>query len=140
MNLDEAIDLVLFAFENASPGDIMVKKSPACNMWDLALSLKELFHADNEVRVIGVRLGEKIHETLLTREESATAVDMRGFYRIPADISDLNYAKYFSDGVQKIGAVQEYTSFNTRQMNPDELKEKLVACEYVASELKSWKA
>lgn len=138
MNLDEAIDLALFAFENASPGDLMVKKSPACNMWDLAQALRELFHADNEIKVIGVRLGEKIHETLLTREESARAVDMLDFYRIPADSSDLNYAKYFSDGNQKIGVMQEYTSVSTHQMTQDELKEKLLACEYVANELKMW--
>jgi UDP-N-acetylglucosamine 4,6-dehydratase len=139
MNLDEAIDLVLFAFENASSGDLMVKKAPACKICDLARTLKELFNADNEIKVIGVRLGEKIYETLLTREESATAVDMQDFYRIPADSSDLNYAKYYSDGNQTISAMQEYTSHNTHQLSPDELKEKLLGCEYVANELGMWK-
>lgn len=138
MDLTEAIDLVVFAFENAHAGDLMVKKAPACNIGDLAKALKELFHADNPVQVIGVRLGEKMHETLLTREESATAVDMGDFFKIPADAGGLNYAKYISDGNQAIVSTQEYTSNNTHQLNDEELKEKLLRCEYVADELRMW--
>ncbi|SHH59713.1 UDP-glucose 4-epimerase [Sporobacter termitidis DSM 10068] len=138
MNLDEAIDLVVFAFENASPGDLMVKKSPACKIGDLAQALKALFNADNEVRVIGVRLGEKLYETLLTREESACAIDMQDFFRVPIESAELNYTKYFNDGNALIGSMQEYNSNNTHQLSMDELKEKLLSCKYVADELKLW--
>ena len=138
MDLTEAVDLVIFAFENARAGDLMVKKAPACKIGDLANALKELFNADNPVEVIGVRLGEKIHETLLTREESATAADMGDFFRIPADAGGLNYAKYISDGNQAIGSVMEYTSGNTHQLSERELKGKLLCCEYVADELRMW--
>ena len=105
MDLTEAIDLVVFAFENAHAGDLMVKKAPACKIGDLAQALKELFHTDNPVQTIGVRLGEKIHETLLSREESGTALDMGDFFRIPAEAGGLNYAKYISDGNQAIGSI-----------------------------------
>lgn len=138
MNLDEAIDLVLFAYENARQGDVIVKKSPACKIGDLAQTLKELFHANNPIKQIGVRLGEKIYETLLTREESATAVDMEDFYRIPAESVNLNYAKYFSTGNRKVNSMQEYNSNNTHQLTAQELKQKLLGCEYVANELKRW--
>jgi UDP-N-acetylglucosamine 4,6-dehydratase/5-epimerase len=138
MDLTEAIDLVLFAFDNAHSGDLMVKKAPASKIGDLAKALKELFHADNPVQVIGVRLGEKIHETLLTREESATAVDMGDFFRVPADVGGLNYAKYVSCGNQNVGSMLEYTSSNTHQLTAQELKEKLLHCEYVAEELRLW--
>ena len=138
MDLTEAIDLVVFAFENAHGGDLMVKKAPACNMGALAQALKELFHANNPVQVIGVRLGEKVHETLLTREESATAVDMGDFFRIPADTGGLDYAKYISSGNRTIGSTMEYTSNNTHQLKEQELKEKLLRCEYVSEELRMW--
>ncbi|HML47422.1 MAG TPA: polysaccharide biosynthesis protein [Clostridia bacterium] len=138
MNLDDAINLVLFAFEHARSGDLMIKKSPACTMGALAQALKALFHADNPVEVIGVRLGEKMYETLLTREESASAIDMGDFFRVPADSGDLNYAKYFSDGNRKIGAMQEYNSNNTHQLTPEELRETLLGCGYVAEELRGW--
>ncbi|HWP50727.1 MAG TPA: polysaccharide biosynthesis protein [Clostridia bacterium] len=139
MNLDDAIDLVLFAFEHASSGDLMIKKSPACNMGELAQALKTLFGVDNPVEIIGVRLGEKMYETLLTREESASAVDMGDFFRVPADSSDLNYAKYFSDGNRKIDALQEYNSNNTHRLTQEELRETLLGCSYVADELRRWK-
>lgn len=138
MNLDEAIDLVLYAFQHAQQGDVMVKKSPASKIEDLAEALKELFGANNEVKVIGTRLGEKVHETLLNKEESATAVDMGGFYRIPAQTNKLNYAKYFSDGTEGMNTIQEYNSANTRQLNREELKAKLLTCEYVVNELRQW--
>lgn len=139
MDLDEAIDLVLFAFENAEPGDLMVKKSPACNIGDLAQALNELFGKSNEIHVIGVRLGEKIYETLLSKEERVNAIDMQGFFRVPAESVDLNYSKYFDDGNNDTEMLQEYNSINTYQLNMDELKQKLLNCEYVANELRKWK-
>lgn len=138
MNLDDAIELVLYAFENGKSGDRMVKKSPAATVGDLAQALKVLFHADNEIQNIGIRMGEKMHETLLTREEMASAMDMGDYYCIPADESDLNYAKYFSDGNRDIGTIQEYNSSNTHRLTPEELKETLSGCSYVANELKEW--
>lgn len=138
MNLEDAIELVLFAFENGKSGDRMVKKSPAATVGDLALALKILFHADNEIRTIGIRTGEKMHETLLTREEMASAMDMGDYFCIPADESDLNYAKYFSDGNRNMGTIQEYNSNNTHRLSPEELKETLSGCSYVANELKEW--
>ncbi len=138
MNLDDAIELVLFAFENAKSGDRMVKKSPAATVGDLAQALKILFHADNEIQNIGIRMGEKMHETLLTCEEMASAMDMGDYFCIPADESDLNYAKYFSDGNRDIGTIQEYNSNNTHRLSPEELIETLSGCSYVANELKEW--
>ncbi len=138
MNLDDAIELVLYAFENGKSGDRMVKKSPAATVGELAQALKVLFHADNEIQNIGIRMGEKMHETLLTREEMASAMDMGDYYCIPADESDLNYAKYFSDGNRDIGTIQEYNSSNTHRLSPEELKETLSGCSYVANELKEW--
>lgn len=139
MNLDEAIDLVLFAFLHGASGDRMVKKSPAATVGALAQALKKLFCAENELQVIGVRRGEKIHETLLAREERAIAVDMEGYFRIPADEDHLNYAPYFSDGSKYIEEVQEYNSSNTHQLTPKELEETLLSCDYVADELRRWK-
>ncbi len=138
MSLDEAVELVLFAFENAQAGDIMVQKAPACSVGDLAQALKALFNANNEVNVIGPRHGEKKYETLLTKEEAAHAIDMDGFYRVPADTRDLNYEKYFSQGDNKIGLVDEYNSNNTQQLNVVQMKEKLIALDYVQNELKGW--
>ena len=138
MNLEEAIDLVLFAFEHAQPGDLMVKKSPASTIGALAQALKDLFHADNEIQIIGVRMGEKIHETLLTREERASALDLSGYFRVPAEESGLNYAKYFSDGNNNIGEITEYNSSNTHRLTEQELKKTLLDCEYVAEELRLW--
>ena len=138
MNLEDAIELVLFAFENGKSGDRMVKKSPAATIGDLAQALKILFHADNEIQNIGIRMGEKMHETLLTREEMASAMDMGDYFCIPADESDLNYAKYFSDGNRDMGTIQEYNSNNTHRLSPEELKETLSGCSYVANELKEW--
>lgn len=138
MNLEEAIDLVLFAFEHGQSGDLMVKKSPAATMGDLALALKKLFRADNEIREIGVRMGEKIHETLLTREERMAAIDMGDYFRIPSEKSDLNYAKYFVSSNRALEKVEEYNSSNTHRLTPDELEQTLLKCEYVSNELKEW--
>lgn len=138
MNLSEAVDLVEFAFENANPGDIMVQKSPASTIRDLAQAVKELFNADNEVRIIGTRHGEKRFETLLTREEFFVANDMDGFYRVPADKRDLNYDKYFVDGQEALSQDEEYNSDNTYRLSVEEIKEKLLELDLVQEELKAW--
>ena len=116
MSLDDAVDLVLFAFENANPGDLFVNKAPAGTIRDLAQALKELCNANNEIKVIGTRHGEKLYETLCTREEMVKAEDMGDFYRIPADNRDLNYAQYFSEGETEIGKLDDYHSHNTEQL------------------------
>lgn len=138
MSLDEAVELVVFAFHTAKAGDIMVQKSPACTVGDLAQALKELFNADNEIKVIGTRHGEKLYETLLTREEHVVADDLGGFFRVPADKRDLNYDKYFVEGDKKLTSVIEYNSHNTERLNIEEIKDKLLAIDYVQNELKGW--
>jgi UDP-N-acetylglucosamine 4,6-dehydratase/5-epimerase len=138
MSLEEAVELVVFAFQNAEAGDIMVQKSPASTVGDLAQAVKELFNADNEIKIIGTRHGEKLYETLLTREEYVGAEDMGGFYRVPADQRDLNYDKYFVDGDQKLTMVEEYNSHNTEILNIEQIKEKLLELDYVQNELKEW--
>lgn len=138
MSLEEAVELVLFAFENAATGDIMVQKAPACTVGDLARAIKELFNAENEIKVIGIRHGEKMYEALLTKEEAAHAEDMGNFYRVPADKRDLNYDKYFNEGDHAIDEVEEYNSDNTAQLNVEQIKEKLLELDYVRKELESW--
>jgi UDP-glucose 4-epimerase len=134
MNLDEAVDLVLFAFENASPGDIMVQKSPASTIGDLAIAVQELFSSKNPINYIGIRHGEKKYETLLTKEECMHATDMGNFYRVPADNRDLNYEQYFEQG--KAGAkLEEFTSDNTTRLNVEQIKEKLLTTDYIKEEL-----
>ena len=139
MSLEEAVELVIFAFQNAHPGDIMDQKAPACTIADLAQAVKELFHADNETKIIGVRHGEKLYEALLTREEFVRAEDMGGFYRIPADTRDLNYDKYFEKGEVKLASMEEYNSNNTFQLNVEQVKEKLLQLSYIKNELADWK-
>ena len=138
MSLEEAVELVVFAFLNAKAGDIMVQKSPASTIGDLAQAVKELFNADNEIKIIGTRHGEKRYETLLTKEEYVKAEDLPGFYRVPADQRDLNYDKYFAEGDKKLTTVEEYNSDNTQILNVEEIKEKLLELDYVQSELKEW--
>lgn len=138
MSLEEAVELVVFAFENAQAGDIMVQKSPASTIGDLALAVKELFHADNEVKIIGTRHGEKLYETLLTKEEYLVAKDLGGFYRVPADTRDLNYDKYFLEGDQLLSTEDEYNSHNTKRLTIEEIKQKLLELDYVQNELKQW--
>jgi UDP-glucose 4-epimerase len=138
MSLEEAVELVVFAFQNAEAGDIMVQKSPASTIGDLAQAVKELFDADNEIKIIGTRHGEKRYETLLTKEEYVKAEDLPGFYRVPADQRDLNYDKYFAEGDQKLTSVEEYNSDNTQILSVEEIKEKLLELDYVQSELKEW--
>ncbi len=139
MSLEEAVELVVFAFKTAVAGDIMVQKSPASTIGDLAQAVKELFSADNEIRVIGTRHGEKRYETLLTKEEYVVAEDLGGFFRVPADRRDLNYDKYFAEGNQKLTTVEEYNSDNTQILNIEQIKEKLLELDYVRTELEQWK-
>lgn len=140
MSLDEAVELVLYAFENAESGDIMVQKSPSCYIGDLAQALKELFNVDNEIKIIGTRHGEKMYEVLLTKEEAAKAVDMGDFYRVPADNRDLNYEKYLEKGSPRISLTDEYNSENTRILSVDEIKEKLLMLDEIKEELIKWGA
>jgi UDP-glucose 4-epimerase len=138
MDLEEAVELVVFAFQNAKTGDIMVKKSPSSTIGDLAKALLEIFKADNEIKIIGTRHGEKLYETLLTREENVVAIDMGDYYRVPADIRDLNYEKYFVEGDGKIFIDDEYTSHNTEILSIEQIKEKLLNIDYVKDQLEKW--
>jgi UDP-glucose 4-epimerase len=138
MSLEEAVELVVFAFENAEAGDIMVQKSPASTIGDLAQAVKELFYVDNEIKIIGTRHGEKRYETLLTKEEYVKSEDMGGFYRVPADKRDLNYDKYFEEGSHELSENGEYNSDNTTRLSVEQIKEKLLELDYVRSELESW--
>ncbi len=135
MSLEEAVDLVLFAFEHARSGDILVQKAPACTIETLAQAVAELFHPGHEMKVIGIRHGEKLYETLLTKEECAHAVDMGDFYRVPADNRDLNYDKYFVQGSREIARIQEFNSNNTRILNVEQVKEKLLSLAYIQDQL-----
>lgn len=135
MSLDEAVELVIYAFENGEPGDIFIQKSPAGTIADLAQAVKELFNADNEIKIIGTRHGEKLYETLLTKEEYFHAEDEGDYYKIPSDKRDLNYDKYYIDGAQKLTTQDEYTSHNTKRLNVEEIKEKLLMVDYVQKEL-----
>jgi len=145
MSLEEAVELVLFAFAHAETGDIMVQKAPASTIGDLAQAVRELFEADNDIKTIGIRHGEKSYETLLTFEERMSAVDMGGYFRVPADKRDLNYDKYFTEGTgmreeNGSGSFEEYTSRNTEQLNVEQVKAKLLEVPYVQRELDLWKA
>ncbi|MBF4695142.1 polysaccharide biosynthesis protein [Fusibacter ferrireducens] len=140
MSLDDAVDLVLYAFENAETGDIMVQKSPSCYIGDLAQALKELFKVDNDVKVIGTRHGEKKYEVLLTKEEAAKAIDRGDFYRIPADNRDLNYEKYLEQGSPKITLTDEYNSNNTKILTVGEIKERLLSLNEIREEIQNWEA
>ncbi len=135
MSLDNAIDLVLYAFQNGNAGDIFVQKAPACTIGDLAVAVKELFGAKNEIMVIGTRHGEKLFETLLNREEMAGALDLGDYYRIPVDARDLNYNKYFIEGEEQISGKEDYTSNNTRILGVEEIKEVLLKVGYIQDEL-----
>ena len=136
MSLDEAVDLVLFAFENGSNGDILVQKAPACTIQTQAEAVCELFGGKKEdIKVIGIRHGEKMYETLLTKEEAAKAVDMGEFYRVPADNRDLNYDKFFKEGDTKRALIDEFNSNNTRRLNLEETKAKIANLEYIQNEL-----
>lgn len=135
MSLDEAVDLVLFAFEHGVSGDILVQKAPACTIGVLAEAVKELFAPNTEIKVIGIRHGEKMYETLLTNEECAHAVDMGDFYRVPADNRDLNYDNFFVNGDTNRNLLHEFDSSNTALLNVEQVKEKLLALDYIKDEL-----
>ncbi len=135
MSLDDAVDLVLYAFSNARQGDIFVQKAPASTILDLAIAVKELFKADNEIKIIGTRHGEKLYETLLTREELAKADDMGDYYRILPDDRDLNYGKYFTEGEEKISHIEDYNSHNTQRLTIAEIINKLLKLHYIQEEL-----
>lgn len=135
MSLHDAVDLVLFAFEHGNSGDLFVNKAPAATIGDLAQAIKELAKADNEIKIIGTRHGEKIYETLCTREEMIKAEDMGDFYRIPADNRDLNYAMYFSEGAQDISMVEDYHSHNTIRLDVARVKELIANLGYVKKEI-----
>lgn len=139
MSLDEAVDLVLFAFENGVSGDILVQKAPACTIEVLAKAVTELFKSDTEIKVIGIRHGEKMYETLLTNEECAGAVDMGNFYRVPSDKRDLNYDKYFKEGDNQRNHLSEFNSNNTELLNVGQVKEKLLSLQYICDELNKFK-
>jgi len=138
MSLEEAVELVVYAFQNAEAGDIVVQKSPASTIGDLAQAVKELFDSSNEIKIIGTRHGEKLYETLLTKEEHVVAKDMGGFYRVPADKRDLNYDKYFVEGEQKLSSEDEYNSHNTERLSIEQVKERLLQLDYVREELERW--
>lgn len=135
MSLEDSVDLVLYAFEHGKQGDIFVQKAPASTVADLAQALKQLFKKTNPVREIGTRHGEKLYESLISREEMAKAKDLGGYYRIPADNRDLNYAQYFSEGEEKISHQEDYTSHNTERLNVEQVKKLLSKLDYIKEEL-----
>ena len=136
MSLDEAVDLVLFAFEHGENGDLLIQKAPACTIRTQAEAVCELFGGKKEdIRVIGIRHGEKMYETLLTNEECAKAVDMGNFYRVPADNRGLNYDKYFKEGDEKRNVLTEFNSNNTELLNVEQVKKKIAALAYIQEEL-----
>lgn len=135
MSLEDSVDLVLYAYEHGQQGDIFVQKAPASTVADLAQALKEIFAKTNEIRIIGTRHGEKLYETLISREEMAHAKDVGEYYRIPADNRDLNYAKYFSDGEMNISNADDYTSHNTTRLNVEQIKTLLLKLNFIRDEL-----
>ncbi len=138
MSIDDAVDLVVYAFQHGEPGDVFVQKAPAATINTLALALKRIFGAPNPIDIIGTRHGEKVYETLVNREEMARAEDLGGYFRIPADNRDLNYDKYFVAGHEKITVASDYNSHNTRRLSVDGLAEMLLKLEYVQKELEEW--
>ncbi|WP_431160409.1 polysaccharide biosynthesis protein [Flagellimonas beolgyonensis] len=135
MSLEDAVDLVLFAFEHGNQGDLFVNKAPASTIGDLASAIKEIFSSNSDIKIIGTRHGEKLYETLCTREEMQKAEDMGEFYRIPADNRDLNYSRYFSEGETNISAIEDYHSHNTNRLKEDDLKSLLLGLDYIQENL-----
>ena len=131
MSLDEAVDLVLYAFKNGVQGDLFVQKSPASTVGVLAQAIKEIYNSDKKIKIIGTRHGEKLYETLLTKEEFVKAENLEGYYRVPADNRDLNYSKYSTDGTEQNSGTEEYHSHNTQRLNVEETKKKVLALTYV---------
>ena len=139
MSLEEAVELVLYAFQNGQPGDIMVQKAPACTIGILAQAVAELFGVENKVKYIGIRHGEKMSETLLTKEEYLHAEDQGNYFRVPADNRELNYEKYYEEGKGPINELREFNSNNTTILEKEEVKERLLKLQYVHDELREWK-
>ena len=137
MSLDDSVDLVLYAYQHGEQGAIYAQKSPASTVEDLAQALKEIFDSKSAVQIIGTRHGEKLYESLISREEMARVIDLKNYYMIPSDDRDLNYAKYFSDGEEVISQLDDYTSHNTEQLNTEQVKELLLNLDYIKKELKS---
>lgn len=137
MSLEDSVDLVLYAYANGRQGDIFVQKAPASTVGDLAQALKELFNSGSPIRVIGTRHGEKLYESLLSREEMARSEDRGGYYRIPADNRDLNYSKYFSDGEEIISHLEDYTSHNTERLNVNQIKALLLKLDFIQEALRA---
>jgi UDP-glucose 4-epimerase len=137
MSLDDSVDLVLHAYEHGKQGDIFVQKAPASTIGDLAQALKEIFKKDNPIQVIGTRHGEKLYESLVSREEMARVQELKRYYRIPADTRDLNYSKYFTVGEEKISHLDDYTSHNTERLDVPKVKKLLLKLDYIQSELKA---
>jgi UDP-N-acetylglucosamine 4,6-dehydratase len=135
MTLEDSVDLVLYAFQHGQQGDIFVQKAPASTVADLAAALKEIFGGDTTIKTIGTRHGEKLYESLISREEMAHAQDLNNYYRIPADNRDLNYAKYFSEGDQDISQLDDYTSHNTRRLSVEQIKQLLLGLDFIKEEL-----
>ncbi|HQB32299.1 MAG TPA: nucleoside-diphosphate sugar epimerase/dehydratase [Erysipelotrichaceae bacterium] len=135
MSLEEAVELVVFAFKNGQSGDILVQKSPACTIGDLAQAVRELFNPEAKIKIIGIRHGEKMYETLLTNEECENAIDMGNFYRVPCDKRDLNYDRYFIKGNPERKMLSEFNSNNTKLLTVEEVKEKLLKLEYIRQQL-----
>lgn len=140
MSLEEAVELVVFTFQNGESGDIMVQKAPACTIEVLAQAVKELFRTDNKIKVIGIRHGEKMYETLLTNEECSNAIDMGNFYRVPCDKRNLNYDKYFKEGDVDRNKLSEFNSSNTELLTVEQVKEKLLSLKYIRDELAEWES
>lgn len=138
MSIDDAVDLVLYAYEHGNPGDIFVQKAPVATIGDLAIALKHIFRADNPVRVIGTRHGEKLYETLLTRQERTRAEDCGNYFRVPADNRDLNYNAYFTEGKQEVSLQEDYNSHNAVRLDVEGLVELLLHLDYVQAELSTW--
>ena len=136
MSLDDAVDLVIYAFNHANQGDIFVQKAPASTILDLACAVKELFNVNNEIKIIGTRHGEKLYETLLTREELSKAEDLGDYFRIVPDDRDLNYGKFFTEGENRISQLEDYHSHNTQRLTIPEIKDKLLALDFINQELR----
>lgn len=135
MSLEDSVDLVLYAFKNGQQGDIFVQKAPASTVEDLALALKDIFGSDAAIQTIGTRHGEKLYESLISREEMAHAEDLGNYYRIPADNRDLNYAKYFSEGDQEVSLAEDYTSHNTQRLDKEQVRHLLLGLDFIKEEL-----
>ena len=135
MTIDDALDLVLYAFEHGEPGDLFVQKAPAATIETLAKALKKLYKADNDIQIIGTRHGEKLYETLLTREERARAQDLEEYFRVPADTRDLDYNLYYTKGAAEMSQIEDYHSHNTRQLNEEEVMELLSKLDFIRKDM-----